>query len=394
MKKIIVFKGGIETLEFFSLELAKAFRIMGHEVFVFDMDDASNCYKLLAWFCEPGNTVMVCFNFTGINNEEIFYEDGRIFWDTMGIPCYNIIVDHPFYYHNHIRIAPRRYYQICIDREHEAYMRRYFPGTMLKPFFPSGGTGIGVGNGYPLLEEKSIDVIFTGHYTPPYEFNKHITRIDDEYTAFYHTIIADLIAHPSMPMDEAFEKHLIREMGPLSDEDLLKCMESMIFIDLYVRFYFRGLVVKTLVDNGIKVGVFGLDWTLLECEHPENIIYCGSGNSYACLEQISRAKLSLNVMPWFKDGAHDRIFNSMLNGAVCLTDRSIYLEEEFTDGEDIRFYSLSEIDTLPAIVRDLLEHPDKMKYIIKNAYKKAKCSHTWASRAAALEEYMNEPDRN
>jgi hypothetical protein len=195
-----------------------------------------------------------------------------------------------------------------------------------------------------------------------------------------------------MPMDEAFEKHLISEMGPLSDEDLLKCMESMIFIDLYVRFYFRGLVVKTLVDQGIKVGVFGKDWTLLECEHPENIVYCGGGNSYACLEQISRSKMSLNVMPWFKDGAHDRIFNSMLNGAVCLTDKSTYLEEEFTDGEDISFYSLSEIDKLPAIVMDLLDHPDKMKLITKNAYEKAKCSHTWASRAAALDIYINSPD--
>jgi hypothetical protein len=49
MKKIIVFKGGIETLEFFSLELTKAFRELGHEVFVFDLEDPLNSYQLLAW---------------------------------------------------------------------------------------------------------------------------------------------------------------------------------------------------------------------------------------------------------------------------------------------------------------------------------------------------------
>ncbi len=389
MKKIIVFVGGIETLDFFSMELAKAFRDIGHEVFVFNLEDAITSYQLLAWFCELDNTVMITFNFTGLNQEEVFYEDVRIFWDVMDIPCYNIIVDHPFYYHKLMKHTPRLYYQICIDRDHEAYMRRFFPDIKLKPFLPSGGTGIPYQNSYPPLEEKTIDLIFTGHYTPPCQFEKHITRIDEEYTAFYYSIINDLIAHPTLPMEEAFEKHLVKEMGPLSDEDLAKCMESMIFIDLYVRFYFRGLVVKTLVDNGYKVGVFGKDWSLLNCEHPENIIDCGSGKSYDCLERISQAKISVNVMPWFKDGAHDRIFNSMLNGAVCLTDRSIYLEEEFTDGKDICFFSLSEIAQLPSIVQNLLDHPEQMKKIIDNGYKKALNRHTWASRAAILDMYIN-----
>lgn len=389
MKKIILFQGGIETLEFFSQELAIAFRAMGHEVFIFDLNHAETSYQLLAFFCEPGNTVLITFNFNGLNQEEIFYEDGSIFWNVMDIPCYNIIVDHPFYYHKHIKNAPSRYYQICIDREHEAYMKRFFPNTILQPFFPCGGTGISKKSEYPSLSEKSIDIIFTGHYSPPSQFNQHITRIDDEYTAFYHSIISDLIAHPAMPMDEAFEKHLISEMGQLSDKDLLQCMESMIFIDLYVRFYFRGLVVKTLVDNGIKVGVFGMGWNHLSCEHPENIIDCGSGGSYACLEQISSAKISLNVMPWFKDGAHDRIFNSMLNGAVCLTDSSIYLKEEFEDGKDISFYSLTEVERLPAIVHNLLDNPKQMEQIIEAGYQKARLKHTWANRAATLEEYIN-----
>lgn len=388
MKKIILFQGGIETLAFFSLELMKAFRSIGHEVFMFDLEDAVRSYQLLAFFCEAGNTALITFNFNGLNQEEIFYEDGKIFWAEMDIPVYNIIVDHPFYYHKHLNNTPARYYQICIDREHEAYMKRFFPDIRLKPFFPSGGTGLFPENNYPGLEEKSIDIIFTGHYTPPSKFDKHITRINDEYTAFYHTIIDDLIANPTMPMDKAFEKHLIREMGPLSDADLLKCMESMIFIDLYVRFYFRGLVVKTLVDHGFRVGVFGKGWEHLICDHPENIIDYGGGASLACLEQIRKAKISLNVMPWFKDGAHDRIFNSMLNGAVCLTDRSIYLEEEFSDGEDICFYSLKELEQLPGIVGNLLKHPQQMEHIIEAGYRKANMKHTWANRAALLEEYI------
>ncbi len=70
----------------------------------------------------------------------------------------------------------------------------------------------------------------------------------------------------------------------------------------------------------------------LDCRHPENIINGRLQDSYGCLKAISQAKISLNVMPWFKEGAHDRVFNSMLNGAVCFTDWSLYFEENMKVG--------------------------------------------------------------
>jgi len=267
-------------------------------------------------------------------------------------------------------------------------MKRFFPEINLEPFLPLGGTEFNSGYGYIPLEERPVDIIFTGNYVPPHTFDRHITRIDDEYTAFYHSIIDALIADPSLGMEEAFEVYLKKEMGNISEEELKLCMEKMIFIDLYVRFYFRGLVVKTIIDSGLKVHVFGKGWDLLECEHPENIMNGDGVDSYTCLEKISQAKISLNVMPWFKDGAHDRIFNSMLNGALCLSDGSIYLEEEFTDEDNIKFYSLSAADQLPEIIRSLLDDPKKMQRIIASGYQKAKQNHTWECRANALEQAL------
>ena len=46
-------------------------------------------------------------------------------------------------------------------------------------------------------------------------------------------------------------------------------------------------------------------------------------------------------MPWFKNGIHDRIFNSCLNGAVSLSDSSIYIDELFTDRQNIILYDLN-----------------------------------------------------
>ena len=388
MKKIIMFTGGVETLDFFSRQLAKAFEHMGHEVFLYDLLlEGESCRKLIG-FIRDGNTVMISFNFTGIRGEEIFRdEQGKLLWDRFLIPCINIVVDHPFYYHELLRHRPQSYYQICIDRYHEKYMKRFFPEVRTYPCMVLGGTPLEK-SGYPLLEEKSADIVFTGNYTPPHTFEKHITRINDEYTSFYRAIIQELIEAPKRTMEEVFEAHLKNEMGEMSEENLKLCMENMIFIDLYVRFYYRGLVVRTLVDHGIRLHVYGSGWNLLECRHPENILQGGSLNSFECLQKISQAKISLNVMPWFKDGAHDRIFNSMLNGALCLTDESIYLKEEFKNDIHIKFYSLSELEKLPEMISFLLDHPGRMEKIIENGYQKAKTLHTWECRAVYLHQMM------
>ena len=165
-------------------------------------------------------------------------------------------------------------------------------------------------------------------------------------------------------------------------------MANMIFIDLYVRFYYRGLVVKTLAEHGIPIHLYGSGWEKLDCSKPENLILGGPLNSHECLQVISESKISLNVMPWFKDGAHDRIFNSQLNGAVCLTDDSIYLREQLVDENDCIFYSLKDIEHLPDKVRYLLNHPELLEHVAKNGYETALSSHSWKMRAKTILSYI------
>lgn len=175
-------------------------------------------------------------------------------------------------------------------------------------------------------------------------------------------------------------KHMERDVEDLTEEGLKENMPNMIMIDLYVRHYFRGEVVKTLVDSGIKVACYGAGWETLKCQHPENIINGKLQNSLVCLKEISRAKISLNVMPWFKEGGHDRVFNSMLNGAVCITDWSKYLEDELQEGKDVLFYELDELQRVPERVSNLLNNREKWEYMQREAYRTAKRSHTWEQR--------------
>lgn len=389
MKKIVMFDGDIETQQYFTYQMRGEFERLGHEVYIFDLSKTSESLTGLMRFAEKGNTALVSFNFHGLTPGDIFLQDGEWFWDAIECICYNIVVDHPFYYHRFLENAPKRYVHISIDRKHDAYVRKYFPGILRIPFLPLAGTEYHPEGRLPVKERKT-DIVFTGNYSPLYKFDKYIKRLGDEYEAFYRGILAELLEHPERTLEDVAEKHIRREIPEVTKEELKETMGNLIFLDLYVRSYIRGKAVQVLADGGLKVEVYGGGWDELPCKHPENIINGKSVDSEVCLQKISEAKISLNVMPWFKDGAHDRVFNTLLNGAVLLSDDSIYLREILRDGENCILYNLENIEGMPERVKALLADEDRMQQMADRGYEMAKRAHTWAHRADFLSELIEE----
>lgn len=391
MKKLLFFIGDIETQGYFSLQIAEAMKELGHEIFIYDLSKPWESTEKFFRFFEEGNTALINFNFHGMSGEHYFLdENDTTMWEALHIPSYNIVVDHPMYYHHFLERVPSNYHHISIDKNHEAYMRRFFPEIKNGPFLPLAGTQLHPGKTNVPIAFRKYDVTMVGNYCKPSTFDKYITRIDDEYTAFYHRMIEDLFAHPDLTVEEVAQAHLLAELSEVPEEELKKTMAALTFIDLYVRYTFRGRAVQELVDAGVTVHVFGDGWNLLECRHPENLRIMNSLNSEGCLKRLCQTKLSLNVMPWFKNGAHDRIFNTMLNGSVCLTDSSIYLDEILHDGKDCRLYSLKEMERLPEIAKELLADPDRMQAVADGGYELAKAGHTWAHRAKELHNLVEE----
>ena len=409
MKHIIMFKGGVETLEFFSVEMAAYLRSLGYEIFWYNLFLSESSFdELWQYYNEhiDDEFAALTFNFEGLEGEKGLYTQKWNFWDYSGIQVVNIVVDHPLYYHKYIFSRPENYIQIDIDRVHVEYMNRFFPSVETY-FIPSAGTEVnkdrmaykdGV---YLPVKDRPMDIIFTGNYTPKHILRERIDNLEQDYIDFYENILKDVIANPDITIDEMAEKHLRKEFTDLTDEQLRDCMPGMMYVDLNVRFHYRELAIRALVDSGLKVHTYGEGYNYIQCEHPENIIQHGSANSQQCLDKISQAKISLNVMPWFKDGAHDRVFNSCLNGAVSLTDPSAYMKELFTDGEDILFYDLNMLrdyeisgyDTdivrpMTERLKSILTDDDKLQKIADNGYKVCvdnKCN--WHNVAQKLFEY-------
>ena len=161
------------------------------------------------------------------------------------------------------------------------------------------------------------------------------------------------------------------------------------FIDLYVRYYIRGEVIRSLCDGGVKVQVYGDKWNELKpnLNHPENLMDGDSIYSAECLQKICDSKISLNVLPWFKNGPHDRIFNTMLNGALCLTDSNPWLNQILRDGENCRIYDLKNLGQLPDMVREILSDEEKMQQIADVGYLIGQ-ENTWGKRMDELSEWI------
>ena len=390
MKRIVMVVGGVETLEYFSYQMGKSFVDMGYQVFYYDLKNEAQSARTLRKFIRVGETVLVTFNFEGLEKEPGVYKQGiGYIWDEYKIPCYNIAADHPYYYHERLCDLPEHYHHISIDKCQEAYFKEFYPEFHHQGFLPLAGTCLEKEQSEDDVEcVRTMDVVMTGNYTPPSFCEPHINWINEEYAAFYRGIIEDLIQNPNQTVEAAELRHCEREMGKTPYDEIRIAMHRMIFIDLYVRNYWRGEVVKTLVDAGITVDVFGKGWEELCCEKPEYLRIHPQITSEECLKQLQKAKISLNVMPWFKDGAHDRVFNSILNGAVCVSDKSKYLCEELEDGEGVVYYDLTDLTSLPQNMQDLLHDDHKMQEILKKGVAKVQKYHTWDARAKQIAKWL------
>ena len=403
IKRIVMMEGGVETLSYFSHQMAGEFQKLGYAVFFYDLKQEESSAGKLRKFIRPRETVLVTFNFQGLEKEAGVYREGiGYLWDTYHIPCYNIAADHPYFYDDRLKDLPEKYRHISIDRRQKAYFEEFYPEYVSRGFLPLAGTGLRQGEdeaktgkagaqGDAEQAAPCYDVILTGNYTKLSFFEPYINWINEEYAAFYRGIIDDLLEHPARTVEEVALAHCEREMGKEPNDQLRIALHKMIFIDLYVRNYWRGKAVRTLVNAGIPVHVVGKGWEELEdVRHPECLKLHPQTDSVTCLEMLADAKVSLNVMPWFKDGAHDRVFNSILNGAVCVTDPSCYLEEELHEGEGVCYVALQDMDALPEKVKDLLQNDSGRNEIVRRGRAIVEQKHTWAQRAKTLAAWVAE----
>lgn len=365
--RIIIVETQMAIINYTAEHFRKDFEALGHEVFIFDASALEKNPAAFWEYCKQG--VDFCLTF---NNMEVCrrLKSGEFLWDYLNIPCFDYMFDHPLYFFDTFDDPPSSAVVTCVDRRHVDYIKRFYLKVKNCFFLPLGGEELPVQDVIP-WEKRSIQALYVG------SLKKNPNAVCD---AFSQNVIRLLCQNTALTIEEAIEQTL----GTTDEITLKKTLEKYRYCDLNTNSIFREKLVRILVNAGIHVTVFGQGWEDCDFFTSPCFHFGGLVSQQECIRKMQDTRFVLNSMPWFKDGTHDRIYNAMLSHALCITDPSGYLLEEFKDNESIVCYSLDEMDNLPDRIRFYESHPDEAVRIIENGYQKAVLSHTWQNRTLEL----------
>ena len=381
-KRFIIIKGlsQYDTLRVFSDQIKNELEKLGNIVTVFDLTDKNVTQTIQA---EVNNKVDGIISFNGIGVETKI--NGMYLSEFFDTRFYAYIVDHAMRHVSRIEVPMNNMNVIAVDYDHCCYVNEYIKSVTNSYMIPLGGMEADVKVPF---DDRSIDVLFTGSYVNPAENLKQLEGHSDIIKNVAYGEIDCMLNNSGLSEEEAFYKYFndnnLSEMCDAIQDFMIELVE----IDSYVRNYRRHRLIETIVNAGIKINVYGNGWENFKCENRENLIIGSAVNYYENLNLMANSKIVLNIMPEFKKGTHDRVFCAMLNKAVCLTDKSTYNVENFTDGEDIVFYDVDNMAELPNIINWILNDTELAKKIALKGYENADKNHRWSNRVEAFLETL------
>lgn len=285
--------------------------------------------------------------------------------------------DNPIFFNDMLHDLSKDYYILCQDEFYGEYIKKFYNTQNAIVFPPAGRLSKDLPD-----DKKDYDVTFIGKM-----MTVDLSRHDDFMKVEYFNY---MIANPTLTFEEGLYNLLNIQGKKLCDESFQKLLHELSDVCRNVIAYYKQKVLETILAAGIKVHVFGTSWEGYDGKGKENLLLHPDVSVDEALRIMASSKISLNIMSWHKAGMTERIANITMAGAVCLSDETTYLRNNFTDGEDIVLFGLDELEQLPCIINNLLSNDKKRKDIGLNGRKKAVKYHTWDVRAREIVKMLNE----
>ena len=374
----LFFYGKIESLNHFSDELSAQLRLRGHHTYILDLCKPNACESIRETF-----DAAICFDCIGtFTNEDIY--------DTRGIPVINIMMDHPMSFDYCMKSPPLKYIQLSPDENHVQYAKRFF--GLQNVFFAPHMASLKTSFIRKPVEEKKISVLFAGGMI---SCNELYRKINDRWQSESSKLLVletleYMLDHPAVTQESALEACLLDKNMEMPDESIALLLKRSKEVDLFARMYFRGLVLNQVIKTGVPVTVVGGGWNAFWKSKPANVVIEPATNFAGVFPYMEDAKITLNVMPWFKAGTHDRVFNALMHYSCPLTDTSSWLLKNFEADRECAYYSLEHLDEVPNKIYQLLNHPEMQRDIVENGREKVKNNYTGNQMAETVLKYLME----
>lgn len=380
---ILIYTGAdicYNILNVFAKEFGNALSDLGEEVIYYDVEKDGL----------PGLTEFVGRDFKAIVGFQTYAFDPylpsrqQFLHDLIGGPKFNFQFDHPVWMRSHYEKAPKNLYVLTHDRNYITFIRRYYPAVTDALLLPPGGVLKEQG----ITSEKSYDLVFVGTYQDYRSYFPMIRKSPKDGRYLANAFLLEMKKHPERTAEDALLAVLAKRGRTLSDGEFLDTLDRMKQIIYCIMSYYREKVVGQILDAGIIVDVYGESWKNSPFVEYQNLHIHPAVSPEDCLVELAKAKLSLNIMAWHKDGFTERIANSMLQKSVVVSDISTCLNEQYRDGEEMVLFDLKKMDALPERIKELLSDDAARERIAENACQRAIREDTWKQRAELFLAYL------
>lgn len=386
-RHIVFFKGKLDVLDYFIDQLLKGADNLGVDYYVADVNDPNtyNCEEF-HWFLKQEGCVAFLINQIGM---KLMASGDITTWELHNVPVYSFIQDHPRNFDDALTEPIKDFHAIVLDRTHETFIKKIYPKVGSIHFMPNGGTP--VYHPVPEYDDREIELLYTGSAGMVVNGFPPIPFLKNNGTDFYEFTLG-LMSHQSQwTTEDAITLYFSNRDDSCSPEEMRSLLlDHSLLIESAVRRNYKLNIMHMLDDAGFSIEIFGSDWITPEMPFGNKIHIHDRISPGECNNLIGRSKLVLSFMPWHKDGCSERVFNNMLNGAVCITDPSVYLKDRFTNWKNIVFYDLNRPQELIDIIRELQDNPKKAAEIASEGYKIAIENDTWEHRLQTVLRFMEE----
>lgn len=374
---------------------------MGHEVEYFCTDEE----PLTALERYEGKRFDAMLDFNSLL-PNLDTDEGELFLDKIDAPFYNYILDHPLYHNKQLKAELHRYHVICLDHDHADYVRRYYKHirsvTALPlcglPFLQSDGeyqvSRLFMDGSLEQLDmsadsiaqiPKTVDLIFTGTYSGANEMYEKMMSFGSTFSDEMKKMADLMISQPWITQEEAMLKLAEDEEPDIGRLNVADRLYAFFLVDMYVKYYFREKVLEAVLSTGRRLTVYGGKWDTWETRYRNRLDIHAMVPFKDSPRILAGARISVNVMPWFKAGIHDRVFTAMRSGTVSFTDGSRMLADTFTDGKELLTYDLGHMSEIPEKLERYLSDSDMLEQVRSQGIKAVRGVHTELERCRELE---------
>ncbi len=332
---------------------------------------------------EKGNEDEVIAQYSGKTYAAVFDINTAISlkYKNINAPIWHYILDHPLYHQRVLGEHMDNMNVITIDEEHKKYIEKYYPWIKKVVCQPLAAQE---SEKFIPFKNRKIDLLFTGGYVDSEEvLSKVAAQNNEDLDKLFEKIVSELFADETKTMEEVVCKYMLDLKSKNVDEGMPKVMQLGYLADVYVRARVREELLGFILKNGIDITIYGFGWDKF-MKKPYvlgngygKIDYRGSVKYNELPDIYMNSRVSLNVMPWFKNGVHDRVIMSMMNASLCVTDENLMTEKIFTDGYDICTYQLGDMQTAADVLKEIMNNPEEAERIAAHGFENALKNHTW-----------------